>query len=270
MLEIIDSLGVVRTLGNLVPTQGLAGPWPVYGDAPRAPMVPRSSWPELVARYTTGPDDTFLGPVHNQRDVGMCNPSATCSAIERCRARQGLEQVLLSGGDLYGRINGGVDRGSLLEDGLREAMAGGVAPVSEVPYLEWRGASRDRPSRRRFRVLEAWLCPTFAHCYSAVLSGFDLISGVMWYENYVPGPDGRLPRGRGQSGGHAIHGYKPAMVDGVASIWHKQSWGLPWGVGGCFLMDEDDYAGPVGGWWAVRAVTTEPGDVPAPKGEVSA
>lgn len=267
---IID--GVERYFGNIVPVAGLAYDWPVYGDAPQAPMIARSQWPALIAQQAPGLGDPYLGYVHDQNGIGQCNASATCSAIERRRLAEGLADIHLSAGDLYGRINGGVDRGSMLEDGLRVAMADGIAPVREVPYLDWRSSDRqDRPSRKRFRVLEAWLCPTFDHCASAVLSGFDLISGIMWHENYRPDADGWLPvRGSGSAGGHAVHGFKLVMRAGAGTgfgfgIVHKNSWSSTWGQNGLCVFPEPAYSGPVGGWWAVRVTVTEEGDVPAPK-----
>ncbi len=264
---IIDSNGVERFLGNLMPTKSLAPGWVEYGAVPNAPLVPRSKWPELIGA-DTGPGDPFLQYVHDQDGIGMCNASATCSAMERSRSRQGLEFVAISGGDLYQRISGGVDRGSMLEDGLSASMKTGVASVAVTPYLDWRGenagASQDRT---RFRVLtdEAFICPTFDHCMSAVFSGFDLISGVMWYSNYEPDGEGWLPlTGSGQAGGHAVHGYKATMRNGIYGIWHKNSWQVRWGLNGLCVFHERMYAGPVGGWWAVRQVVTEEGDIPAP------
>lgn len=266
MTSFIDQSGVERFLGNIDPGHDATRyAWPVYGDVPACPLVPRSEWDALV-EDNAGPDDPFNSPAHDQNGYGMCNASATAAAIEDCRAMAGLPPVRLSGGDLYRRICGGSDRGSLLEDGIREAMRGGIASVEAVPYLEWRrapaGAAEDA---KRFRVLEAFLCPTFDHCYSAVLRGFRLITGILWAGNYDPGPDGWLPAPRGNGGGHAIKGYKPTRRGNRYGIWHRNSWAR-WGLNGTgdFVIPEAAYGGPVGGWWAVRAVVTEDGNTPAP------
>jgi hypothetical protein len=156
--------------------------------------------------------------------VHNCNAAATASAIESTRMVRGLPHVELSAGDLYHRIAvGGRDNGSLLEDGIREAMANGVASTAVVPYLDW---TRDHgwvavEDRKRFQVLEAFLCPTFDHCMSAVLMGFKLISGIRWWDNFTPDSEGWLPaRGRGNYGGHAIFGYKGVERNGVFGIAH--------------------------------------------------
>jgi hypothetical protein len=262
-ISIIDHNGVERFLGNLAPDFEVNSRCQVtiYGDTAESPMFHRDEWPALARSL----DEPFLPPVADQDGIGECNCSATCTAIEATRLTQGLEHVQLSAADLYGRINGGSDRGSLLEDGLRESMAVGVAPVSIVPYLDWRGRySEAAAARKRFRVLKAFLCPTFDHCYSAVAAGFKLISGVMWYSNYKPDGDGWLPeRGSGGGGGHAVFGYSPMMRNGKYGIGHQNSWSPQWGLRGRCVFPEAAYGHQIGGWWAVRSVVDEGGVVPS-------
>ncbi len=264
MISIIDDTGHERFLGNLEPASGLMRSWPIYGDVPSAPMIARADFP----KYCRSLEDSYLpSPPHDQDGIGMCNCSATVAAMERARAIQGLPTVRLSGGDLYLRISGGRDQGSMLEDGIAEAMANGVSSVAVTPYLQWRSAaSGAAEDRKRFKVLEAFLCPTFDHCFSAVCCGFSLISGIMWYNNYKPDGDGWLPtRGSGGGGGHAVMGYAPIMRAGKLGIAHLNSWG-DWGLRGRCVFPEEAYRGPVGGWWAVRSMTDEgAGELPAPR-----
>jgi len=229
--------------------------------------VLRSEWPAIVAACMPAEQSPYLPPTHDQNGVGMCNCSATTGAMESQRMKQGLGYLKLSAGDLYNRIHvGRGDNGSLLEDGIHEASTVGVAGVAVVPYLDWQrsyaGAAADRP---RFRVLEAYLCPEFDHCFSAVAAGFDLISGISWFSNYTPDSDGWLPAPRGKSGGHAIHGYKPTMRNGRYGIWHQNSWSDRWGIHGRFVIPEACYDNAIGGWWAVRSVVDEGGVVPSLK-----
>ncbi len=112
-------------------------------------------------------------------------------------------------------------------------------------------------------MTEAFLCPTFDHCMSAVLQGFKLSTGIVWTNNYTPGADGWLPNPGSSVGGHAIFGYKPAMKGSKFGIFHQNSWGDGWGLAGRFVIPEVAYSGgAVGGWWAVRSVTDEGGQVP--------
>lgn len=264
--EIVLPDGSTRRLGNVRPPTGLTRAWSIYGTTPQANLVPRSAWPSRVEEAGNNLDSNDLPPVHDQDGIGMCNCSATAGALESARMKQGLPYVKLSAGDLYHRISGGRDQGSTLEDGIAEAMANGVASVGVVPYLDWRGNHADAAAdRKRFRVLEAFLCPTFDHCASAVLEGFDLITGILWYDSYTPDSEGWLPRPGGSSGGHAIHGYKLVSRGGAFGIAHENSWGTTWGVGGRFVIPEDRYDNAIGGWWAVRAVVDEGGQMPPPK-----
>lgn len=268
--QIIDIDGVPRFLGNNPQPQGLLRAWPVYGETAEEPLIPRSEWRDLIDAQPGGAsmDDPFLPPVADQNGYGMCNASATATALEAARLMMGLPYVQLSGGDLYGRINGGVDRGSFLEDGLAESMKNGIAPVSAVPYLNWQTSPPGVDKvRLGFVVLEASLCPTFDHVMSAVLRGRKLISGVPWYANYKPDQTGWLPRGSGGSGGHAIFGYKGTYRNRTEyGIWHQNSWSPRWGLNGRFVLHEGGYAGQVGGWWAIRAVSySDKETLPAPK-----
>ena len=266
--EIILSDGSTRRLGNVAPDPARTRLiLPEYGSVPNAPLIPRSEWPALIRSTGDGPDFAFLPPVHDQDGVGQCNASATAAMIESCRLQQGLPYVALSAADLYARINGGRDQGSLLEDAIREAMSDGIGTVDSCGYLWKRGSFKGEATtaeRQRFRMLECFVCPTFDHVMSAVLSGFRINSGIMWAANYEPGPDGWLPRPSGNAGGHAIFGYKPAMRGTQFGIWHQNSWGTRWGVGGRFVIPEPAYSGPVGGWFAVRSVVDEGGVIPTP------
>jgi hypothetical protein len=256
--------GTKRRLGNLVPSAGLSKDWPRFGETPNTPLITRVYWKQFCLAAEPASQSFFLPPVHDQDGIGMCNASATCAAMEARRARSGLTHVPLSGGDLYMRICGGSDRGSLLEDGIAASMAEGVTSTAVTPYLDWRGENAGAAeNRKRFRVTEAYLCPTFDHCMSAVILGFDLISGIMWYSNYTPDADGWLPPGRGNAGGHAVYGFAPAERNGQYGIWHRNSWGKwGWKGTGLVVFPEAAYAGPVGGWWAVRSVVDEGGVVP--------
>lgn len=267
--HVLDDGRVVK-FGNLVPTAAPSSGWPIYGSVPNTPIVPRSEWKDAIGT-DTGPETGWPLPyVHDQTDIGMCNASATASAMESTRAKQGLKVRKLSAGDLYRRICfRGQDSGSLLEDGVRVAMAEGLPTVETCPYLDWRdNFTAAAPERSQNRVLEAFLCPTFDACMSAVLSGYDLISGIMWYDSYRPtaATGFWLPRPSGGAGGHAVHGFKGTWRNAGAGvefgIWHKNSWRSSWGLNGCCVFPEASYAGPVGGWWAVRSVTDEGGVVP--------
>lgn len=267
-LPFIDAGGERRFLANLVPMHAPSPNWTVYGTHPNTPIVPRGEWTTLIPDEA-GPEDPFLPPIEDQNGIGQCNASATATAVEYSRSYAELPYVRLSAADLYHRINGGSDRGSLLEDGLSESVSRGIGTAATCGYLwkkpEWKGQAPQN-ERDLYKVAEAYICPTFDHCMSAVLTpGFALISGIMWYNSYTPDSKGWLPRGQGGGGGHAVMGYKPTRRGNQFGIWHQNSWTAGWGYSGRCVFPEAAYGGPVGGWWAVRAVTDSGGiDAPDP------
>ena len=269
--EILLGDGTARRLGNRVPVSAPnPADWPEFGTTPTARAVPRSEWDGLIAQYSQDFEHGFFPPVKDQDGIGECNPTAAVTMVEFCRAQQGLPRVQLSPADLYARINGGRDEGSLLEDAMAELTANGVGTTATCGELWKRGVFKGEASaaeRARFKVTEVFLCPTFDHCMSAVFQGFGLCTGIMWFDNYAPDADGWLPRGGGNAGGHAIMGAKPASRRAGGrveyGIVHQNSWGENWGRKGRFVIPEVAYSGgAIGGWWAARSVTDEGGIVP--------
>lgn len=269
MISVTDSNGILRWMGNN--PAPLKTSWAHFGANPTTTLIPRDQWKSLVDALPGGNSSEWpwLNPAHDQDGVGQCNADATTGAMESQRSKQGLPYVALSAGDLYDRINGGSDNGSSLEDGLAESVARGVGTVQTYGGDVWSRGRGGCPQEERnaYRVVEAFLCPTFDHCFSAVLQGFDLVSGIMWYDSFNPDNAGWLPsRGAGGGGGHAVHGYKPTYRGDVFGIWHQNSWGR-WGLSsngiyGLCVFPESLYNGPVGGWWAVRQVTDNANDIP--------
>jgi hypothetical protein len=274
MTKLISETGKVWSMGNN-PSR-VRYSWKQFGAVPDQPLIPRSQWKALIDALPGGATAAwpYLPPTHDQDGVGQCNCDATTGAMESCRLKMGFPLVSLSAGDLYGRINGGSDNGSTLEDGIREAMGNGVGTVASYGGDIWSSGRQgvSQSERGSYKVLEAFLCPTFDHCFSAVLQGWDLISGVMWYPNFDTAADGWLPaQGRGRPGGHAVHGYKPTYKGDAFGIWHHNSWhGTGWGTtwmtfDGLGVFPEAWYSSnsQVGGWWAVRQMTDTETDLPA-------
>jgi hypothetical protein len=259
---IIDDTGQQRFLGNNYPFAGLTKAWRIYGDVPETPMISRGKWQ---------PTDlsTYMSPVKDQDGIGACNGFDTIYIAEGCRAIQGLPHVTLSPGYLYGNINDGVDDGSLLEDAMQWMMERGTCLASTVSELDWHSQPVAAVEEaKKYRVLEAFVCPTFEHMASAIQCGFLVSAGVLWYGNYTPDSEGWLPsRGRGQSGGHAICRCSLKERNGVWGLGGPNSWGVSWGLNGYFTMPELGFSGPVGGWWAVREMVDEGGVAPVVKSE---
>lgn len=250
-----------RAMGNLPPPEsGRKYQWKRFGDSPNTRVFPRSEWrPVDLSVYLPG--------VKDQDGIGACNAFATISAVEAARAQAGLPYVRLSCGWLYGRINGGRDQGSMLEDGLAWMVGHGSCTATLVGDLDWRKnpAAADDEAKD-YRVVEAYLCPSFDHIASALQQGFLIIEGLMWYDSFKADRDGWLPsRGSGGGGGHALCGYGLAQRNGVWGIRTRNSWGESWGVAGNCVIPEPLFGREIGGYWAVRSVVQTPTGWPVPK-----
>lgn len=76
-------------------------------------------------------DDSWLT---NQKSYGSCASYAGASAASKARVIGGQDRVDLSGDYLYSLVNGGRDRGSMLDDNMRAIMARGIASAQTVPW----------------------------------------------------------------------------------------------------------------------------------------
>lgn len=262
-IEIFEG-GEMRRLGTLVPaTSTPQDVSTVFGGVDSAPLITRSQWAPVSYK-------SFFPRIKDQNGIGMCNASATGNVLEGCRRMSSNApgtDVDLSAGDLYNRISGGVDRGSLPEDALKEAMANGMAPVTDVPYLQWKkgGPTGNRP---KYRITEAYWCPTFEHMASALQQGFLIDLGIWWYSRDPVDQDGWIGvTGSGQRGGHAICGMELAERNGTWGIGFVNSWTFQWGMGGFGVMPEGraSLGANVFSAWACRATVLEGGIFPTPE-----
>jgi hypothetical protein len=168
--------------------------------------------------------------------------------------------VHFSAGDLYSRVNGGRDDGSMLEDNMAELVKNGACEASLVPYV-WDGRRHDTAAvvanRAKYKVVEVYVCPTFDALVSALQQGFVGQEGLMWYPNYTPDSSGWLPRGRGRPGGHALMAYGAVKNPNTGRVGHPHPELVDrgWGVNGNCIIPESAFGRDIGGFWVVRAVT---------------
>lgn len=201
------------------------------------PLVPRSQW-RTFQIFTP----QFI---KDQDAIGACASFASTSALEGVRLLQGNNPVEFSGGQLYGRVNGGVDAGSTLEDNLRELQLNGAVPVEYVGHLDWQPRRWPRNWRdlaKDYRVLEAWDCPSFEEIVSAILRGYPVVYGIFIGTNFVVQSDGWVARKRGSGGGHAMLGYGVVVERNRTGILTLNSWGARWGINGSAIVPEDYFA----------------------------
>lgn len=235
--------------------------FPILGSDPERPdvrLIPRSEWSEV--------DHSHLVPeILDQDGTGACNAFASIQALHVLRCQAGLPYIKLSPGNLYGRINGGRDAGSLLSDAIAVLEREGVCTAQTVPELEWRQARWPAgwgSEAKRFRVQEAWDCPRFEHIASAILLGFPVNLGVFVGSNFRVGEDGWLADYRRGGGGHALCGIG-LRYHSRRKTWGirvANSWGRDWGEGGFAVVPESYFAAaPFTDGWAVRGIVDPSG-----------
>lgn len=165
------------------------------------PILPREKWIPLdLSRHDPTPMD--------QNGRNACASFAAVQAFQLARDAAGLPFRRLSPGSLYCRVNGGQDQGSTLEANLHELIERGVCTTSSVPALAWQ--TRDLPTNwqdeaLRFKITEAWDCPTFDALATALTLGYPVAFGITVPTGFRPDPTGWIPYRRG-SAGHGMAG----------------------------------------------------------------
>lgn len=265
MLSVVID-GKERFLGNKTPH--LSGDpihfKGVYGDFPNQPMLTRDQWKPVTWRQ-------YIPEVMDQDGIGACNAFCTIMTVHLDRSKRQLPYRCLSPGFLYGKINGGVDHGSGLEDALHEMHTGGTCYASTVDVLDWRHRSAAAVEEAKQNlILEAYWCPTFDHLGSASQCGYICNTGLWWYDGDDPDSNGWLPtRGRGNRGGHSVPCIGVCPRPG-SQEWGSEtvnSWGSRWGMNGRAFIPESRFTsdGMSAGMWAICASTIPalPVDLPA-------
>ena len=261
VIAFVDDQGITRHLGNL--EAPLRFSWDISGGGV---IIPRSQWRETDL-------SAFVSPIKNQKNTSSCNAFSSINCMEACRRMAGLRDVLLSPANLYGRINGGRDQGSYLEDAIKVLAGEGVCSAATVPELSWQPSTW--PASWKSEALsykaEEWSwTPGFDGLASAIQRGEFCNMGLLWYQNYNParGQGGWITtRPSNQLGGHAVCGcglIKHPSGDGWG-IKFPNTWGLEWGEDGFGILPEPALNNKIGGFWTVRSVTTESGDIPTPR-----
>lgn len=258
-LSLIDDHGRRHFLGCLPRKAEVGALFPTLDSQATTPLIPRREWTTMDFRH-------LVPKILDQDGIGACNAFAAVQALHVIRKQVGLPFVELSAGNLYGQINGGVDRGSLLGDAVRALMDTGVCKASTVGHLAWRRTqwpSRWQDEARRFRILEAYDCPSFEHIASAILYGFPVDFGIFVGTRFKPDPhSGWLPDYVGGGGGHAMCGVGLAYDDRRGwGIITANSWGEKWGRDGFCIVPEsyfrrDGFTDA----WAVRGVSDPTGE----------
>lgn len=223
----------------------------------KVPLIPRSEWKEV--------DNSHLHwTIIDQDGIGSCNACAAVQALMMARRLAGLRDIELSSGNLYGQINGGRDAGSLLSDALVALKNTGTCMASTIGHLSWRPRQWPdnwREEARKFRILEAFDCPTFDHIASAIQHGYFVDYGIFVGNRFTPDRNGFIPDYRGGFGGHAMCGVGLKYHNSQWYITTINSWGKDWGLNGIAYVPESYFKDSFNDAWALRAAIAEDVDL---------
>jgi len=127
--------------------------------------------------------------IKDQKSHGSCNGFAGASALSRSRVRRGLDRVDLSGAYLYSLINGGQDRGSMLDDGMNTIQQRGIAPESLVAWDQIYPRQYDRAKADaeagKYKGWECYAVKTLPGLWTALAAGWDCVVAVHAGDNFM-------------------------------------------------------------------------------------
>lgn len=175
--------------------------------------------------------------VRNQGKRGSCNAYACSSILEKARYNRGLSKVELGPEWLYANINGGVDRGSLLKDGIMSMERDGVPRRELVPYESFRKPEQKPEAKedaQRFRILpgEYFGVSTEDEMASALAMGFPVLIAVHVANAWMKLDGDGVVGATDGPGNHAIHCDDLRIKNGEYQFDHQGSWGTRYGQQG--------------------------------------
>lgn len=264
-LEQILIAGEVRKLGLTQLSQQTQ--MPAY--AMEGPMFTAAEINEAItdAFWVKAADVFGDAWIKDQNGRGACAGYAAASALERARARRGLDYVELSGDGIYAAVNGGRDAGSGLENNMVWLRDNGIPRAVDVPRHEYRKSripAQAYEVAKRFRGFECFAIRSELELASALVAGFSAVIACH-AGNGGRSPDGLIDWSNGV-GNHSV------VMDDIRlrnKVWEFQianSWGLRWGERGRgWLRWANHLSNPIKYhmFYAIRSTTDDPqGDNP--------
>jgi len=153
-----------------------------YGDicyplSDRIETIDRSEWAGLIGAVELRP---YVKKIFNQGRNGSCASEGTHQGCAIIRAWQGLKFVEFNPLAAYGRLNGGRDNGSSIDENLQWVRDYGMLPESYWPRSKgWKASLPDgwKDVAKQYRVAEFFDIGTITEVGTALLKGFPVVFG---------------------------------------------------------------------------------------------
>lgn len=233
--ELIQYKGELYGTGLMVPVNRVSG-YRLFMDS--KPMLTREQVNKIISDPTrkSGRKRFPSDWIGNQGGLGACNGFACAYAAARARVRRGLKRKVLSGFALYSAINGGVDRGSQLKDGMDWMQRHGVpeAYAGERGEYRWSRIPQSQKDTMADNVmLECYAIETELELAVASALGFDCVVAVHASNRWSSLDSNGISLESNGMGNHAV------LVDDVVlsstGEWlfdMANSWNTTWGQQG--------------------------------------
>ena len=233
----IDSTGESRGLGLLLPAPGFVSDLPTFEE--NVQVLERAEIEEIAKSGAADKRTVFgAGWRSNQRNKNSCNGYAAAKANAKAIFRRSGVKLALSGAYVYSKINGGRDRGSMLDDGMKAIQEFGCALESTVAwdaiYPGLYPASADEEAKR-FRAFECFHTRDVTAFLSGLALGFDGVCAVHVNKTFDRFDDRGVCGGGNGPGNHAV-GADGLRWDRGVIVNGDNSWDL-WGDGGRMGLD---------------------------------
>jgi hypothetical protein len=151
---------------------------PFIRSAPGFNTIPQQDWKGYIEDKANL--SGLVWSVFNQGSVGSCASEAVCGSLKIIRAQAGLPQIEANPYGIYGRVNGGSDRGSSLSANLTFIRDKGAFPESVWPRSKgWRA----KPSQEAYdaaysyRIDEYFEVSSWDELATALLRGWVIYWG---------------------------------------------------------------------------------------------
>lgn len=120
--------------------------------------------------------------ITNQNGYGSCAGYGAASALAKARVLGGQPRVDLSGDYAYSKVNGGRDRGSMLDANMRSITKNGVATAETVPLGGIYPSKYDRAKAdaeaQRFRAHECFAITDEKSMATALVNRFPVVIAI--------------------------------------------------------------------------------------------